>query len=559
MTLVTLDAAHIYARLVADGLPSLTDVLYTNNAIIAGSYTLPPISSPKNHPPYDHESGPTRTERTRDDLMDIDIWIPHTPQRAQHSQALLMYILKTGCTFKKQTHSPTPHSAMDIHPLELTRNKIPDAYKRVKEMIEKMYVVHTPKGRPIQIIIMSKKGGSTFTHVIAHFDLNLTRQFFTGKILYASPEAANDTKQGHLTLNSASKVIQQQSFPEWCRTLSRIYKYTRRGYSPTQILLTQLWTYVGKSLTYDRGIGWVPASPWSYTHVPKMYQREIMPMLNIEPYIAEWNTLVEHFQTWDYTLPCIVLSVQTNTCMLTDLRIGLASNTFVPFTGPLMARVDTIQVKNWDTLTPTEHGTMNIIGKISSNINDGETVFYTGGRVVSVSHIFPAIQMESRPYQGTPVPTKCMDMLMVEECDIEEYLKEDQDNHVFHVMLANGVLAAYGVSRDYLRNAQTFVPCAGAHRAIPATIPINESAVTAIHLGYITYNIPSTQIQYILSGRHTQCPFLLVQSTISWKRSKLHGRTDESNWEGGSANLCGSNTNRTIWFLEYFNCTVQHS
>ena len=119
-------------------------------------------------------------------------------------------------------------------------------------------------------------------------------------------------------------------------------------------------------------------------------------------------------------------------------------------------------------------------------------------------------------------------------------------------MLANGVLAAYGVSSNYLTTAQTFIPCDGINRNAPATVPIDESVVTAMLLGHITYNVSSTQMQYIILSGSQYCPFLLVKSRISWSGFKKRDHTAA----GSFASLCEPNTGRAIWFLEYFNCPL---
>jgi hypothetical protein len=86
------NAEHIHKQLGEDGLPTLAEALFKNNAVIAGSYTLQPRSVPTN--PYLPKKASVfaMAERTRDDLMDIDIWIPFSAQRTQHAKALLVCI-----------------------------------------------------------------------------------------------------------------------------------------------------------------------------------------------------------------------------------------------------------------------------------------------------------------------------------------------------------------------------------------------------------------------------------------------------------------------------------
>jgi hypothetical protein len=515
--IIEASAEYIKERLHDDQLGDLIQTLQNNGAIIAGSYNLPTLfeQNVKNderlryqRPCEEHVFNP-----------DIDIWIPFHKTNQNIKMANIMGILlNIGYKY--------PHKYRNSGNWLGNDNKVPDAYKRIHEMISTMLTFTHDTLRSVQVILLSKKGGSSFQDVVKHFDLTLTQTYFDGnKLFYLNNDVEQDISSKTICINTKSNIIKNQSFPEWCRTLTRVLKYSNRGYKVSEGVKNVFETFAQSSL--------FSSGRWMGSRI------------NIESYITEWNHIVECIAKTTLRLPRIGLSLLPPGQTTEHVIIGFVENSIVKQNG-----VSNYDVKHYNHLTQKELSYM----KPLPNVYDDDSLDYI--RNLHISQIVPYPELNTRTnveFDCSSLPTECFNVFMVEDTDIRTYLEEDTDDHfVFYTKLKNkDTIVAYGVHRDLLTAARTFLPCSDINSPVRNT-HITRVALHAINVGNHSFNIPSKQINTILGDDNIFRKFIVNVTKFEWKRSRLEHIVD---FVGGPANFCGEHTSKRISFLEHLvNC-----
>jgi hypothetical protein len=520
-----IDAKHIESRLSNDGLKNLPVFLrnYSGSIVIAGSYTLDPLADEHSNP----HLGPN----------DLDIWIPFHEEQSRFLSDLLVFMMSSGYS-SISTYNQKKYQVDPANP-----EAIPGAYGRMEYMIDTIYSMHQHSGaRKVQIIVLQSKGGKTPEELIKHFDLNISRQYYDGSFLHRPSNVGNDVRAGRITLNSASSVIREQSFPEWVRTMSRIHKYSTKGFEIDPSV---------RKLLYE-------LLPIALSHLSWMSREDSTYELQARRYILDWNSLVR----LHHLLPVIAFTVVPPGKYLSDVRIVLCENPIVPpyhregYVEYLAKHHNRLQQFELNTMTKPKKST----GRSKSMYlrtnykRDGKT--FTVSVHVSAIVPYPSTKDPQLCWNCTLLPKQCLDTNMQEQVNIRDYLNDDIGGHfVFYFKPKQGDMKAYGVPRALIQHSNHFVPCVDDMKEWSSW----SSSGTLVTLGLdsdISFNIPVNQLKTILkpSTVPTRHIYMIVQTDYSWDRSRIVYNRQDDHFEGGFANNCQNDTARTISFLEHVLC-----
>ena len=325
MALTSYDGTYIAERLHQDGLQSIQELLRTTSAVIAGSYTLPPIQ-----PPEELEQHRFTSRSSFLYPSDIDIWIPYGRDQQAEMGRLIGALMTMGYDMRHRKHSNLTDIVHNLEP----NPTIPDAYKRIDEMIQHMTTLTKSGCIRIQILCMSKKGGSSPDDIIKHFDLNLNRQFYDGHRVWAPPGVRDDIGARRLTLNMESDIIQGQSFPEWRRTVARILKYAMRGYRIDPSIPALLLRHVPDTLR--AAAKWCIDDHYGEWNIQRLLERgkidaSILPLrveypiarTNVDGNIQEWNRLADDLHVLGADIPVIRYSAPAKATKVHELLLGM--------------------------------------------------------------------------------------------------------------------------------------------------------------------------------------------------------------------------------------------
>lgn len=527
------DIAFMTDRLRADGVPELAKRLRECGAVIAGSYVLP----------------------TKYDDSDIDVWVPWTTNRNTLSRVdmITSYLVDCGYMLKMIK------SRTDWRKQVSDTENIPDAYTRMNNTISYMIECKKRESRTIQIIMLKRGGGKTGEDIVNHFDINLIRQYFDGKQIARTPASIRDMDNNTISINRDSKMVRDQTFPEWCRTLTRFMKYTRRGFTTDNS--SEYITKYAKSAfsTMSKDIGWYSCCDY-FKNVYK---------LNILHYILEWNLIARYLK-----LPYIYLTILPSTMNISNIRIGFCKLTDsvrkcfpVEFKGELVP----LYVVHYnrlskgaidDLITPTCPEEIRRKRKIAyyMNYEKDDNEYPDGYRLPSgigfilVANLIPYVKAkfksDSSPCESWP--TTCMDVMMVmDDVNIDTFLEENEDGVIFY----NGSNKAYGIVVDQLAMSERFIPCEDRGSFYNYRDDDTLNTIVAVKTE-ITFNIPYRFISYVLANFRQDRKYNLVRTGERWEESlNLRVYEDQTNqFTGGTANMCGVDTDRDIWILEIVDC-----
>ena len=537
-------ATHIERRLVMDKLSCLTAVLqkHHNKVIIAGSYTFAIHPEEENKP----EMGPG----------DIDIWIPWSEEPADGPKILgdlLTCLMGSGYSDVSSRHQALPDN-LDV---PLLRE---DSYKRMDYMIETIYTVrnvHDERLRKVQIVVLQKEGGSDPQGVIQHFDLNISRQYYDGKHICRPLQVGDDVRASCITLNTDSDVIRKQSFGEWVRTLRRIRKYSLKGLTMDPSVIQKLYELVPGAL--DKG----KCSEWSRIQGSRS-MKYMSFVLQSMSYILEWNQLVKVHPL----LPSIAFTVIPPGRYVSDVRLVLCKNPIVPdypertaYFGVVV--YDSMPTKHYNRLSVDERKTLVVP---TGTTKKSKSIFISPHAPgVHVSSLVPYPSLTPPPgndRECTSLPRECLDTSMLTEVDVLDYMREgensdtgQQDHFVWYFQPREGSIKAYGISREMIKHAQTFVPCVDIDTEWGAWSKTGSLVTLGVDQG-LSFNIPKAQLLSLLYPPVGQTRHLyeIVSTEYSWDRSRRLHVNNGDNFEGGFANNCQDDTARTISFLEHILC-----
>ena len=517
---------HIEQRLASDGLSRLTRLLqtYKQKVVIAGSYTF------AIHP----------EEQTKPEVRpgDMDLWIPWLPNNESPKVlgAVLACLVDSGYSEVSSRHQ-NPDAR-----LSGTRN---DSYKRMDDMIDTIYTVREPPldfqdRRKVQILLLQKAGGRDAEEVIRHFDLNLSRQYYDGFRVWRPRPVGDDVRAHRITLNTTSAVIRDQSFGEWVRTLRRIHKYIRKGFTMSPSVVSTVYELVPAALA---------TCEW--------YRVDSSFALDMPGYIREWNQLVKGHPR----LPSIAFTVEPPGRYVSDVRLVLCENPIVPAYPEKTRGEDShpeYLTKHYNRLLDHERKS---VTQPTGTTGKSKSIYLDWtARSVHVSSLVPYPSVANGDAGCPPLPRTCLDPYMQEQVDVSEFIQEGKDSSgthdhfVFYFQPHAGPMRAYGIPRAMLENAQTFVPCVDLAREWGAWSEIGSLLTLGVEPG-LSFNLPTTQLMSVLNPPRgpTRHLYRIVSTQFSWDRSRrLH--VDNTRFEGGFANNCQDDTARTISFLEHILC-----
>lgn len=526
---------HIEQRLASDGLSRLTRLLqtYKQKVVIAGSYTF------AIHP----------EEQTKPEMRpgDLDLWIPWLPNNESSKVlgAVLACLVDSGYSEVSSRHQ-NPDAR-----LSGTRN---DSYKRMDDMIDTIYTVREPPldfqdRRKVQILLLQKAGGRDAEQVIRHFDLNLSRQYYDGFRVWRPRPVGDDVRAHRITLNTTSAVIRDQSFGEWVRTLRRIHKYSiHKGLTMSPSVVSTLHELVPAAL-----------SRCKWRECKRVRQSIISYRLSIMGYIQEWNRLA----TMHPHLPIIAFTVVPPGRYVSDVRLVLCRDPLLPNYPEQGYEQEEHMTKHYNRLLESELKTVTKpagdTGRAQSICLALQSVDREPPRVhVSSLVAYPAVaeeweqDREQNCEECVPLlPRTCLEPYLRTQVDVPEYIRHGtstpgrQDTFVFYFQGQ-----AYGVHRQAIDTAPTFVPCEEVVRS-RAWSEMASVATLEVAPG-LSFNIPTRQLKTLLNlDEDTRHLYRIVTTEYSWDRSQRL----EVSWDGTQRTVGDClETPRTISLLEHILC-----
>jgi len=504
------DDQFVRARLTKDGLTGLWDLFSEHKIYLSGSYLLPGYTASIEHIP------------------DIDIWIPFSDNSdaAQLIVACLCkFFLIKGYDLPRNTYT-SGHRRKSL------------SYKRIQSVMDRIITFQGVKSqrRKIQLLCLKKEGGRTPVEIVSNFDLTVVQQWYDGSHVWMLPAAMEAMTKNTLRLNTESSTIMNQTFPEWTRTLNRLYKYNSRGYTIDSSVLGQLMRSVidslAKAAMFQR----------NWDKVQRIFQNQ----LNYEGYIREFNEVCSVL-SWPLSqqAPFITLAVRAPGNTLKDVYACVVSL-------PLEKNQEPMYLNSVNLL-----GGHACLPKLVED-PDARTVRWLGiTHLVCTLVPFPNVCTiyrfpDSQPKIVVDQHAEIHDHIYMENSTVQSYIDADYGNN-FVVYIGSHTNT---LSRAQLKSSIMHLPCKKTDSADRSGLGLlSLHALVGILLPSGNYYVPNTQLQQVLDlpGKYR---WQLVPTSIVWDCSTIWIRSEQmqeemSSYVGGiSANGQLVHTARQIHFLK---------
>lgn len=510
-----LDTAFVLARLQTDGLSGLSRVLQqaVPPVILAGSYTVPWYTEVEEHVP------------------DIDLWIPFHSNVESTVLSVTAFLYTHGYrlpTVAYSTKPPPPRHAPRGRP------PVPRAYQRMQNIMSTLYCFvgrEDATKRKVQLMLLNANGGTTAEDIIQHFDLTLVQRYFDGSHLWSTPGSTRAVTLKTLDLNTESKMIREQSFPEWVRTLSRLTKYSQRGYTVgdrvSPFLVSIVTACLARECTIEMFVQTYELSGPSHR-------------LSLESYLHHWNILVPQLTWGPHTYgPTITLTVRPPGNTLNDVHICLVC------TGPSMT--DTL---SWSDLPPQTHCPRLTV---TSANRDARTIrWHEQTHLVSALTPFPCLRTDPAPEPFRPDRTaRVYDHIHLEERHVQEFIEEAPGDHF---IVYGHTSVPHTMTRHQLTTAKVYLPCRRKNSADHGGLEVLHKAIVTIAIPEGSFFVPCLQVDELLCQPGT-CRVQLTASSVVWDCSIVyihspHDREEAQNFVGGNANNGGPFSAKHVHFLQ---------
>jgi len=501
------DALIVLCRLVGDGLQGLSTILHKHGACIAGSYVVPW---------YETKDG-------GDHIPDIDIWVPYT-----EDADTIIHVVAALTSFLYTRGYKLPRVSYASSPSRTCTHRVPNAYKRIQQMIDQIICFRGVDAtrRHVQVIVMRKAGGASPASIIRHFDLTIVQRYFDGVHVWSTPRSTNDVESRLLCINSVSDIIKNQTFPEWIRTLTRIQKYSTRGYAVSGELVTFLLSCIPRSIVQD-------------ARIVKVLNRPGLPRavnsVNMEVYMHKWNTLSGRIQ-WPGSEGLVVtLTVCPPGVTMQEVHVCM------------VCTESTLPVA-W-SLVP--EGQRRALLPRTTTTNDCRTIYWNKTEhLISTLTPFPSLDQVLPSAFIPDIEEVVYDHIMLEERKVGEYIEEDIANHL---IVYDTRCTPCTLTREQIRNAKVYLPCRKKYSADHLNVDVMHKAIVTVSTMMGTFFVPSVQMYELLQVSASR-RFQLVPTDILWDCSTvfLHSaqdREDAQSYIGGITNNGGPYSHKRIHFI----------
>jgi hypothetical protein len=383
--------------------------------------------------------------------------------------------------------------------------------------------------RKVQLMLLNANGGTTATDIIRHFDLTLVQRYFDGSRLWSTLGSNRAVALKTLDINTDSLVIRGQSFPEWTRTLSRLSKYSQRGYTVGDQVIPFLVSILAARVVRDCTIETV-----------QLYDTQgESSRLYLESYMHYWNTLVAQI-TWGPNTdgPTITLTVRPPGNTLNDVHICIVCKS--PSMTATLAWSDIPQRTHCRRLA------------VTPSDRDHRTIQWHGKtHLISTLTLFPGLGREHPPEPFVPDRAAVVyDHILLEERCVQEFIDEAPGNH-FIVYGHNCV--PHTMTRHQLTTAKVYLPCRRKDSADHGGLEVLHKAIVTMSISEGSFFVPCLQVEELLSNPGS-CRVHLTASSFVWDCSVVYihtprDREEAQTFVGGNTNNGGPFSAKQIHYL----------